>query len=132
MTARHRLRRLTPMLHTLDLQRTIDWFEGLLGFTCVARQADRWCRLERDGIALMFMRNDHLGSPHMTGTQYIYVDDVVALWRSLEDRVDAEWGPEPMPYGMLEFAIRDPNGYLLSFGQNVGGGTVAGDPAESA
>jgi hypothetical protein len=22
-----------------------------------------------------------------------------------------------MPYGMLEFAIRDPNGYLLSFGQ---------------
>lgn len=32
----------------------------------------------------------------------------------------AEWGPERMPYGMLEFAIKDLNGYLLSFGQRVG------------
>jgi hypothetical protein len=31
----------------------------------------------------------------------------------------AEWGPEKMPYGMLEVAIRDPNGYLLSFGQEI-------------
>jgi len=26
-------------------------------------------------------------------------------------------GPEKTPYGMLEFAIKNPNGYLLSFGQ---------------
>jgi hypothetical protein len=26
-------------------------------------------------------------------------------------------GPEQMPYGMLEFAIKDLNGYMLSFGQ---------------
>jgi hypothetical protein len=25
-----------------------------------------------------------------------------------------------MPYGMLEFAVKDPNGYLLSFGQHTG------------
>jgi hypothetical protein len=30
-----------------------------------------------------------------------------------------EWGPERMPYGLIEFAIKDPNGYLLSFGQPV-------------
>ena len=29
----------------------------------------------------------------------------------------AEWGPEDMSYGMREFAIKDPDGYLLSFGQ---------------
>ena len=29
-------------------------------------------------------------------------------------------GPEEMPYGMLEFAIKDLNGYLLSFGQVKG------------
>jgi hypothetical protein len=48
-------------------------------------------------------------------TQYIQVDDVTALWRAIEGKVTAEWGPEKMPYGMLEFAIRDPDGYLLSF-----------------
>jgi hypothetical protein len=31
----------------------------------------------------------------------------------------ARMGPEKMPYSMLEFAIKDPNGYLLSFGEQV-------------
>jgi hypothetical protein len=31
----------------------------------------------------------------------------------------AEWGPEEMDYGLIEFAVKDPNGYLLSFGQPV-------------
>ncbi len=44
----------------------------------------------------------------------------MALWRSLEGRVVAEWGPERMDYGVVEFAIRDVNGYLLSFGQETG------------
>ena len=64
----------------------------------------------------MFMQNARLGEPHATPTQYMYVDDVVGLWHGIKDRCTAEWGPEEMPYGMTEFAVRDPNGYL-SFGQ---------------
>lgn len=113
-----RLRSLAPMLQSGDLQRTIDWYESVLGFRCVGRE-DGWCRLERDGVMLMFMRNDHLGEPHATATQYIYVDDLPALWESIKDRVTAEWGPEEMPYGMMEFAIKDPDGYLISFGEEL-------------
>lgn len=43
--------------------------------------------------------------------------DVMGLWNLIKDRCVAEWGPEQMPYGMLEFAIEDLNGYMLSFGQ---------------
>jgi uncharacterized glyoxalase superfamily protein PhnB len=113
-------RSLTPMLQTFDMQRTIAWYGDVLGFQCARRLGDDWCRLEQGGVSLMFMRNDHLGEPHATATQYIYVDDVTALWTALKDRVAAEWGPEDMPYGMREFAIRDPNGYLLSFGEPLG------------
>jgi len=60
-----------------------------------------------------------LGPPHATATQYIHVDDVMAVFHAVKDRCPIEWGPERMPYRMLEFAIRDPNGYLLSFGQEV-------------
>ena len=28
-------------------------------------------------------------------------------------------GAEEMPYGMMEFAIKDPDGYLLSFGEEL-------------
>jgi uncharacterized glyoxalase superfamily protein PhnB len=107
---------LTPMLQVRDIARTVAWYETVLSFLCTGKE-DGWCRLERDGVALMFMRNAHLGEPHATATQYIYVDDAMALWNAIKDSVTAEWGPEQMPYGMLEFAIKDPDGYLLSFGQ---------------
>ena len=113
-----RLRSLVPMLQSGDLQRTIDWYQSVLGFRCTGRE-EGWCRLERDGVTLTFMRNAHLGEPHATATQYIYVDDLDALWNSIKDRIKAEWGPEDMPYGMMEFAIKDPDGYLLSFGEEL-------------
>jgi catechol 2,3-dioxygenase-like lactoylglutathione lyase family enzyme len=116
MTAR--LLALSPMLQVRDLDRTIGWYETVLGFRCTGKETG-WCRLERDNVALMFMRNAHLGEPHATATQYIEVDDVTALWNAIRDRVTAEWGPEPMAYGMTEFAIKDPDGYLLSFGQRT-------------
>jgi catechol 2,3-dioxygenase-like lactoylglutathione lyase family enzyme len=105
------------MLQTSDMNRTITWYRDMLGFRCVRRMGDGWCHLTQGEVSLMFMRNDHVGTPHATATQYINVDDVDALWDTLKDRVAAEWGPEDMPYGMREFAIRDPDGYLLSFGE---------------
>lgn len=110
---------LTPMLQTADMDETVAWYVSVLGFQCVAREGHAWCRLERGAVALMFMRDDQFGQPFATATQYIYVDNVTALWAAIKDRVTAEWGPERMPYGMLEFAIKDPSGYLLSFVQPV-------------
>jgi hypothetical protein len=78
---------LVPMLQTDDMKRTRDWDESLLGFRCVSADGDDWCRLIRDDVAIMFMHNDHLGPPHATATQYIYVDDVMAIWDSI--RIDA-------------------------------------------
>jgi catechol 2,3-dioxygenase-like lactoylglutathione lyase family enzyme len=111
---------LVPMLQCDDIEATKAWYRSVLGFECVGEAMGTWCRLERDGAAITFMRNDHLGAPNATATQYIYVDDAMMLWDSIKDRCRAAWGPERMPYGMLEFAIKDLNGYLLSFGQRVG------------
>jgi len=114
-----RFKSLVPMLQCVDIEATKDWYSSVLGFRSVGHLDAEWCRLERDDVAIMFMRNDHLGPPQATATQYIYVDDVLALWNSIKDCCTSEWGPEEMPYGMLEFAIKDLNGYLLSFGQAI-------------
>jgi hypothetical protein len=106
---------LVPMLQTQNMER----YKSVLGFTPSKENGHGWCRLSRDQVSIMFMQNDHLASPYATAIQYIYVDDVLALWSSIKDHCTAEWGPEEMPYGMLEFAIKDPNGYLLGFGQKV-------------
>ncbi len=110
---------LEPMLQSADIAATIAWYRDRLGFELSGRMEDNWCRLERDGVAIMFMTNAHLGAPAATATQYFAVDDVMALYNRLKDHVAVEWGPEQMPYDMLEFAIRDNNGYLLSFGQDT-------------
>jgi catechol 2,3-dioxygenase-like lactoylglutathione lyase family enzyme len=110
---------LVPMLQTDDIERTREWYETILGFKASEDGGRDFCRLSRDRVAIMFMHNAHLGAPHASATQYIYVDDVLALWSSIKDRCRAEWGPDRTAYGTLEFAIKDPNGYLLSFGQRV-------------
>ena len=111
--------RLVPMLHTLDIERTVAWYESVLGFRRQGEKMVGWCSLGRDGVSIMFMTNAHLGAPHATATQYFSVDDADALWDSIKHNCTAEWGPQDMPYGLREFAIKDPNGYLLSFGSSI-------------
>ena len=114
-----RFQSLVPMLQTMDITRTVAWYETVLGFRRIGQQADGWCCLDRDGVSIMFMTNAHLGEPHATATQYFTVDDVDALWNGIKGRCQAEWGPEDFSYGLREFAIKDPNGYLLSFGSPI-------------
>ncbi len=38
-----------------------------------------------------------------------------------EEGATFAYGPIPQPYGMKEFAARDPHGYVLGFGEAVQG-----------
>ena len=55
----------------------------------------------------------------MSGTLYMETTDVLALYARIASSVEVQWGPEVYEYGMHEFAIKDCNGYTLSFGQPV-------------
>ena len=56
----------------------------------------------------------------MTGTLYIETDRCAgAPSRGSRGQVEVQWGPEVYEYGMHEFAIKDCNGYTISFGQPV-------------
>jgi uncharacterized glyoxalase superfamily protein PhnB len=113
---------LTPMLQTLDVGKTIEFYTRVLGFSVTGvwpQEKPVWCSLERDGARLTFMTNDHLKDPQMTGTLYIETTDVMTLHKQLSGQVEVLWGPEIYEYGMHEFAIKDCNGYTLSFGQPV-------------
>jgi catechol 2,3-dioxygenase-like lactoylglutathione lyase family enzyme len=112
--------KLTPMLQTKDIRATVAFYTGTLGFTLEGlwpAESPSWCMLSSGDARVMFMTNDHYGPPEMTGTLYIETDDVIAVHRSIEGNVPILWGPEVYPYGILEFAIKDVNGYTISFGQ---------------
>ena len=118
--------RVTPMLKALDLTETVAFYTKTLGFHVENLRNSEdgkpsWCALRWDGAALMFYSAESLdqppGAPSMTGVLYFNPINVRALWEQLKGRVKVEWPLEQMDYGMLEFAIRDCNGYILSFGQ---------------
>lgn len=54
---------LVPIIQCNDIEATKNWYETTLGFRCVGPLDQNWCRLERDGVALTFTRNAHLGPP---------------------------------------------------------------------
>lgn len=111
--------RVTPMLQVKSLDETIEFYTHTLNFA-LGERAGGWCYLEWGGAAVMFYEMDGQDNqPRMTGVLYFNPADVKALWEHLKERVDVEWGLQTMEYGMVEFAIRDCNGYILSFGQEA-------------
>jgi catechol 2,3-dioxygenase-like lactoylglutathione lyase family enzyme len=49
---------------------------------------------------------------------YLYVDDIPALHAELAERgANLMHGPEERPWTSLEIRVRDPDGYVLAFGQ---------------
>lgn len=67
------------------------------------------------------LRNEHsiIAKPTMTGSIYINPENVDEVWEHLKDKVAIEYPIENFDYGMREFAIRDCNGYLVQFGQEI-------------
>lgn len=51
---------------------------------------------------------------------YIYVDDVDAYHAELVERgVETLRGPETMEYGCREIDVKDPDGHIIAFGQDL-------------
>lgn len=116
---------MVPSLLIRDFDETLAFYE-MLGFTVTGRHpADgdpEWIEVGRDGATLQFFAEAPVGlpgAPMMSGTLYFYPESVAALAEEFRGKVDFTWGPEVMPYGMREFGICDPNGYLLAFTESV-------------
>lgn len=110
-----------PMLAVNSIDDTIVFYRNMLGFECVNRM-DGWAALQKDNVEIMIsLPNAHepLEKPALTGSLYFNASDVDALWNEIRDKASIVYPIENFFYGMREFAIRDNNGYILQFGQEI-------------
>lgn len=120
-----KVRGIVPMLATVDLARTVAFYEEFLGFECRGKYPDAnpcWVSLQNGACEIAFHlpnTETDFEKPALTGTLYLYVENVDALWKSLGERVEIVYPIENFDYGMREFGIRDCNGYILNLGQNI-------------
>jgi len=109
----------------MDIRATLDFYIRVLGFTIdTLWPADNptLCILDRDGVHLSFAVDTngwYADKPSLTGQLWIDVEDVMALHAMVAGSVAMEWGPAVYQYGRREFAIMDPNGYLLAFSERT-------------
>ena len=133
--------RLVPMLTTDDLDGTIAFYRDTLGFEVIGTFPEdhpNWCYLKRGDAYLMFSslavpdhdhdehghdvegEEHHYHGPTGVWTLYVYPDDVDSLWERLKEQAPVAFPLCETDYGMREFGIRDPNGFMLSFGKETG------------
>lgn len=118
-----KFKRLTPLLWTENLQETLTFYTEILGFVCSEyNQEWQWAALHQNDVELMIAKpNEHTAYEKIgfTGSFYFEVDDVDFLWEQLKNQVEIVYELETFDWGMKEFAIKDTNGYILQFGQNI-------------
>lgn len=131
--------RLVPELICSDLARSRDFYCDVLGFGVrYARPAERFVYLERDGAELMIEEpvdrarlhpRVELTHPYGRGVNFeIDVDDVDVLHAALQASgqdlflpLEERWYErETDVVGVRQFAVQDPDGYLLRFSQAIG------------
>jgi uncharacterized glyoxalase superfamily protein PhnB len=112
-----------PIIWTNEIDETIHFYCTILGFTCGERNDDwNWASLNKGDCEIMIANPSEMQSfdkSVFTGSFYIKVEDVDALWHSLKDKVNVCYEIETFEWGMREFAIFDTNGYTLQFGQDM-------------
>jgi uncharacterized glyoxalase superfamily protein PhnB len=124
---------LIPMLNVSNMEASLDFYERALGFRVVspveAVKEWRWATIRSGDTELMLSESqcdlglkrgvDPQSDTNWPAIYYFYPDDVVALHAHVTRQ---GYSPTPLEvtfYEMNEFSLQDPDGHLLSFGQDT-------------
>ena len=126
----YQLNKLTPNLIVSNVERRLAFYRDVLGFTVAQTIPDApplvFAILQSGSVEVFLnapepayeeypaFKDRPIGG---TLTLFIEVVDVRGLHASLKDRVTVVMPLEKKWYGLIEFAIADPDGYLITFAE---------------
>ena len=121
----------TPFLHVPDLQKALDFFTDILGFTVPFRQEGyAYVHRETVGFRLLEAEAGEAAPGRRRFAYYVDVRDVDALYAELRPKLDTlppgdVHGPADKPYGQRELLVLAPDGELIAFGMEIRPAEVA-------
>ena len=116
-----------PILKSIDVDASIGFYNVGLGFSCAGKWKNDdgvtdFAIIQLDQITLGLQRNDTV-MPSTQWAAYLYVADIAAF----RDQIQANAVPlnrelEIKFYGCQDLDVRDPDGNILCFGQDMSPG----------
>ena len=107
-----------------DKGATRSYYIDQLGFKQLgSADYDEYLMLGKEGVEIHFFLFRDLNPLENYGQVYIRTDNIEGLYKSLMDNKVKIHPNAPLqikPWGQKEFALIDPDGNLLTFGQGMG------------
>ena len=128
----------TPNLVVSSVERSLAFYRDVLGFAVTATVPDAgpfvFAWMQRDGVSVFLNSHDSveehadLAARPIGGTATLFItleaDDVAGgvdgLFAAVAPRAKVMMGLKDQFYGMREFGIEDPDGYVIFFAQRTG------------
>ncbi len=123
---------LIPNIFVANMDRSLAFYTQRLGFKQIMSAPDKpplvWVRLSRDGVEIDLydaeaaveeypsLAEKALGA---TAVMFITIEGVHELHTKLKSEVTMVMPLEKKLYGMTEFAIQDPDGYVITFAEPI-------------
>ena len=113
-----RLTSASPVLASLDIERTVAFYCSKLGFEKVHVQQDAWGVVARDGIQLHFWPCSDRAIAESTSCR-VNVAGIDGLYRELQAQgvIHPNAPLESKPWGTREFGVLDLDGNLITFAE---------------
>jgi catechol 2,3-dioxygenase-like lactoylglutathione lyase family enzyme len=125
-----------PTFAVADIAKTIAWYRehfDVHADTFPDHEPFLWATIWRDDVEIMLLRVEGYEKPDLRPMRragvwdvYLRTTGILDLYAKLEGKVETLSRPTRMPYGLVEFAVRDPNGYILVFGDDAPDADVPG------
>ncbi len=111
------------VLHVKDVSKTLEYYSEKLGFGVSFKWEDppSYAVLKAGEVNIHLAQAPPNFKVDSSQTPiYIFVRDIERLYQKLKKhKVEIVTPLSPRDYGQKDFDIRDPNGYILSFSENL-------------
>ena len=120
----------SPCFPVADVGATIQWYETELGF-----EGDPFPPggpfvfgiLRRDEVEILLQRVENYEKPDLYDLRngggvwdvYLRIKGIADLYAAVKDKLQIKKALHKQPYGLWEFEVKDPNGYILVFSELV-------------
>ena len=118
----------SPNLMVKNVNKSIEFYCNILGFSLIQTVPESgepdWGMVEKDGFFVMFQKEEsikqeypELSSQHSGGalTFYIKITNIQEFYDKIRSHINVSHEMHKTFYGADEFAITDPDGFILVF-----------------